>query len=313
MDLHFVPVSEKCAKIYHIIFNVGIRFFMISSIFMLLAISRVRLLAIRKPFQHNSSIVSGKERRRYWLRYLVPITFLSMTLTLPLLLELDCMAKANEDSDSKRMLPSQPQLNLLYATLFSGFLNLVIVGVMPMICLCYLAYQTRLELKNRGRRIRSISACQRNQEAMQEDKTARTLVTIILTFITLHSLRMIWNFVEIYVLLNLNKIDAIKHIDLVRSNWCYVIASLSKLFMVINSTVNVIIYLYSNVQKISGICLANEAKPIRHSHMKRASTIDTDTTNRDSLVINTEFLTTPAADKDEHWQSKMSNDEVINV
>ena len=75
--------------------------------------------------------------------------------------------------------------------------------------------------------------------------------------------------------------------------------------MVINSTGNVIIYLYSNVQKMSDICLAIKAKPISHIYTKRKS--------GDSLVITIEPLTTPAPDKEENCQSKISNDEVINV
>ena len=58
MDRHFIPVPEKYTKIYHTILNSGIRCSMISSTFMLVAVARVRLFAIKKPFQHNSGMDS---------------------------------------------------------------------------------------------------------------------------------------------------------------------------------------------------------------------------------------------------------------
>ena len=56
---------------------------------------------------------------------------------------------------------------------------------------------------------------------------------------------------------------------------------------------------------MSDICLAIKAKPISHIYTKSKS--------GDSLVITIEPLTTPAPDKEENCQSKISNDEVINV
>ena len=82
-------ILRRYFKSYLITVNSGIRSSMIYSILMLVAISRVRLCAIRKPFQHNNVILSWKERRNYWLRYCIPIVISSLILTSPLLLEIE--------------------------------------------------------------------------------------------------------------------------------------------------------------------------------------------------------------------------------
>ena len=253
IDRHFLSVPTKYVKTYHTLLNSGIRFSMIASIFSLVAIARIRLSAIRKPFLHNSSLLSGKERRIYWFQYFFPIVLLSIALTLPLLLGVENMAHTNENADPMTT-SSSPRLTQIISTLYVGVLNLGLVGMMPMICLVYLAYQIRIELKKRNKRFAMLRAHQAGQGIVIKDKSTRTLLIIIIAFIALHSFRMIWICGEIYLLLNPNnKNDGIDqgHLPI----WCYVIASLSELFMAINSTVNVIIYVHSNEDKMLKNCL----------------------------------------------------------
>ena len=117
---------------------------------MLVAISRVRLNAIRQPFQHNNALLSWKERRNYWLRYCIPIVLSSLILTSPVLLEFEDAPLETDDEDLV-VIPSNLRLHPLYSVLYVGVLNLGILGLIPMICLVYLAHHIRMELKRSSR------------------------------------------------------------------------------------------------------------------------------------------------------------------
>ena len=205
MERHFISVSSSHIKTYNMVVNAGLRFSMISSVFMLIAIARVRLSAIKKPFQHNSDIVSWKERRNYWLRCLIPIISTSLVLTLPVYFEVDVFA--HEEKNIERIQnQSSLRLNPLYSTVYAGFLNFGLSWLMPITYLVYLAYQIKFELKWRNVRLRSYRAHQMDSVIEQENKTSNTLVTIIITLIALHAFRIFWIFSEIYILLSSNVI-----------------------------------------------------------------------------------------------------------
>ena len=59
---YILPVSKKYLAIYHVSIHSVIRCSAISSIFMVMVMSHARLWAIRKPFFHNSNILSWQER-----------------------------------------------------------------------------------------------------------------------------------------------------------------------------------------------------------------------------------------------------------
>ena len=138
-ELWMFTIPRRYFKSYLITVNSGIRSSMISSIFMLVAISRVRLCAIRKPFQHNNAILSWKERRNYWLRYCIPIVISSLILTSPLLLEIENTNVKKNDTNLV-VAPTNLRLHPIYSVLYVGVLNLGILGVMPIACLHGLSY-----------------------------------------------------------------------------------------------------------------------------------------------------------------------------
>ena len=114
--------------------------------------------------------------------------------------------------------------------------------MIPVVGLFYLTYQIRVELKKRDERLIKYAANHVTPPITHKGKATGGLVIIIIAFITLHSFRIIWVFGEVYLLLNPNKNDSVSQPVATLPSWCYIIASLSELFMVINSTVNVIIY-----------------------------------------------------------------------
>ena len=253
LKLWMVTIPKRYFKSYLITVNAGIRFSMISSIFMLVAISRVRLCAIRRPFQHSNAILSWKERRNYWLRYCIPIVISSLILTSPLLLEIEDTGLQTNDTNLV-VTPTNLRLHPTYSVLYVGVLNLGILGLIPIACLVYLAYHIRMELeRSRQRRERLGSVPQLNQVGSNrtessEDRVTRGLVAVILAFIGFHTFRVLVTVGEMYVLLDPDKENSILQNGGGVPVWLEISLYLSELLMVTNASVNVAIYLkpYSN-------------------------------------------------------------------
>ena len=246
-------IPRKYSKA-HLIFTYSVmRSSLISSIFMLVAIARVRLCAIRKPFQHNNTILSWRDRRNFWLRYCIPIVISSMVLTSPLLYEIDD-TPTNSNKVDPLVTPTSLRLHPIYSLLYIGVLNLGILGLIPIAYLIYLAYQIHMELKQNRRQRDRLGSYQSNQdpniEEISEIKTTRGLVTIILVFVACHAFRILITVGELCILLDPNKDDAILQRGGGVPIWFDISLSLNNLLLVINASVNVIIYLKPNLKEV---------------------------------------------------------------
>ena len=246
-----INIGRKHFKTFLIIMTSSIRSSIISSIFMLVAISRVRLNAIRHPFQHNNALLSWKERRNYWLRYCIPIVLSSLILTSPVLLEVEDVPLETDDKDLV-VIPSNLRLHPLYSVLYVGVLNLGILGLIPMVCLVYLDHHIRMELKKSSRHGERLgSQPQLNPLGINEiraskdrvNKVTGGLVGVIRAFIGFHALRILTTIGEMYLLLDPNKENSIIQHGGGIPPWFDISLSLSQLLMVTNASVNVAIYL----------------------------------------------------------------------
>ena len=245
-----VCIGRKHYKAFFTIMNSIMRSSIISSIFMLVAISWVRLCAIRKPFQHNNTILTWKERRNYWLKYCIPIFISSLILTSPVLLEIEDAQSQNSDMDLS-IIPTKLRSHPLYSILYVGVLNLGILGLVPIIILIYLANNIRMELlKTREQRKRLESLGDLNQVGIDQiessnariDGVTRGLVSVIIAFVGFHMLRILTTIAELYLILNRNKETRI-FLGGGLPEWFDISISMSELLVVTNASVNVIIYL----------------------------------------------------------------------
>ena len=86
-----------------------------------------------------------------------------------------------------------------------------------------------------------------HKRIQQENQISKTLVSIVIIFIIVHFLRIIATFGELWmILLNLNKDNSKLHMGHGVPMWFEIIAAVSDLLLVINSSVNVIIYMHQN-------------------------------------------------------------------
>ena len=247
----FIP--RKYFKAYLIFIYSVMRSSLISSIFMLVAIARVRLCAIRKPFQYSNAILSWRERRNFWLRYCIPIVISSMVLTSPLLCEID-NTPANSNKAGPLVTPTSLRLHPIYSLLYIGVLNLGILGLIPIVYLMYLGYQIQMELKQRRRQREILGRYHSNQDSNIEEtsevNTTRGLIAIILVFVAFHGFRILIAVGELCILLDPNKDDAILQGGGGVSIWFDISLSLNNLLLVINASVNVVIYLKPNSKEV---------------------------------------------------------------
>ena len=251
---------------------------------MLVAISRVRLNAMRKPFQHNNALLSWKERRNYWLRYCIPIVLSSLILTSPVLLEVEDAPLETDDEDLV-VIPSNLRLHPLYSVLYVGVLNLGILGLIPMVSLVYLAHHIRMELKRssiHGERLGSqpkLNQLGINEIRASKDRVNKVtggLVGVIRAFIVFHAFRVLTTIGEMYLLLDPKKEDSIIQHGGGIPPWFDISISLGQLLMVTNASVNVAIYLrpYININKHLETSLARATNHSRRRAILRQKTAE---------------------------------------
>ena len=260
----FIP--REYFKVYLIFVNSFMRSSLICSIFMLVAIARVRLCAIRKPFQHNNAILSWKDRRNFWLRYTIPIFISSLILTLPLFFEIaDTPLETDEAKDIVK--PTNLRLHPIYSLLYVGVLNLGILGLIPIGYLIHHLYQIQMELKKSREQRQTLLNLQSIQVSASEEfgdrhqpnptneesielKTTRGLVAIIIVFIAFHAFRILMTISELCILLDPRKEKGTLQGGGGVPIWFSISISLNNILMVVNASVNVVIYLKPNSREV---------------------------------------------------------------
>ena len=272
VECWFSLIPKKYFKVYLIIIHSVMRSSLISSIFMLMAIARVRLCAIQKPFQHNNAILSWRDRRSFWLRYCVPIVISSLILTSPLIFEIDDN-KSDTDQADTLVTPTSMRLHPIYSLLYIGVLNLGILGLVPIAYLIYMAYQIQTELKQSRERRERLGSCQSSQlptlEQTHELNTTAGLVGIIMGFIAFHAFRILITVAELCILLDPNKENSVLQGGGGVPIWFNISLSLNNLLLVIHATVNVVIYLKPNSKEVLRSLIPTRKGPANRNKLKQ--------------------------------------------
>ena len=243
--LIFIPV-----KAYSIIVGYGARFSMISSILLLVTISRARLCAIRNPLQHNP--LSWKGRRNYCFRSCIPIIIISMILTVPFCLEIG--DEMSETSEPDLVVPkTYIQLHPFLRLLNMGILNLGALGLIPMAYFAYLIHHVRRELKKHKEQRETLGSRRSENddyEESNEDKNTKGLLGILISSMILHALRVLIAFGEFDLLLFYYSVNSTLGNRRKESPWITFSLPISDLLLVINASINVIIYLKPNSKEL---------------------------------------------------------------
>ena len=301
IEHYILPVSKKYLAIYHVFIHSVIRCSAISSIFMVMVMSHARLWAIRKPFFHNSNILSWQERRNIWAKYCIPVFIISAVLTLPVFFEFENSTETNS------ITPSSLRLNPYYAIINSGVLKFGILGLLPASYLGYIAFQIRRELRESEKRIyafrhqstahislknlrvrvyktesQSLASPRTNHKrpkvnrSISQIKSLRMMYKNMLVFVALHAFRITTNIGEVYILLGLNNDNEALKMGHGIPAWIGITAKLGELCMVLHSSLGAIIYLNMEYTTIFGSCSQHNSKCLSIYSIKRHPAVPLD-------------------------------------
>ena len=240
---HIEFTFSKYFEAYQTIVTSGIMCFIMSSNFMLAALSHSRLCAIRKPFKYNSGILPWKERNKIWGKYCSAVFMSSIILTLPIVLQFEFSIE--DDTKTNQVIePSSMRLNIIYSILYIGVLNLAILGIIPTL-LIFLANRIRNELQKNSEFRAHFSAQQdHHKRSLKEIKTSKPLIIGIILFVTVHTIRIATTFAEFWTLSNSNKDEEGLNSSYGVPSWISIIASMSELCLVTYSSIRVVIHLH---------------------------------------------------------------------
>ena len=249
LALWLISIPRAYFKAYMIIVVYVLRYSMIASILMLVTISRARLCAIKKPLQHNP--LSWQGRRNYCFRYWIRVIISSMVLTIPFYYEIG-YEQWETDDPNLAFTATNSRLHPVFLLLYIGFLNLGILGLIPLVYLANLNHHIRRELKKekeQDERLGSRRSDSSNNEESNEDRNTRGLLGVIVSFIVFHSFRVMIAIGEIDLLLFYNNTTDFQNGSSVPT-WLAICLSINDLLLVINASINAVIYLKPNLTEL---------------------------------------------------------------
>ena len=239
---HFISFTSPLSSMYYILTNSGERFTYITSVLMLVALTHSRYQAATSPHDYRDITLFWSKRRNQLLKYLLPTFLVATSFTIPIIWEIDNEIVFSSEDVTVQVIPSKMRLNTYYHMFLIGILNLVLLGMYPFISFLYYGYHILNTLNQQMTFTESPP-----QQRRRSNKASKTLFAMIFTFITLHSLRIATNIGEIIILFAKNKTSDhnLQH-ERGIPNWLEIIATLGEICMVVNASVNYVIYHYLN-------------------------------------------------------------------
>ena len=217
----------------HLIYPVN-SIVMTGSIYMTMAIALERYLAVHQPMfrvpNQFSAITNDSSLRRKQLRqYVVPITLFSVIFNIPKYFESYLVFEENEVNIEV----ADFRMSYWYVTWYQNWARLVLLGVFPFLATSCFNFHIYLLLSKK----RSIPPDTRRKK---EENFFGVLLMIIVTFLVCNALRIFLNMHEIFVIdqIQLCKCSELGGFPV----WVLILGFISPVFLVFNSSVNLIIY-----------------------------------------------------------------------
>ena len=232
VNTHLISSSNPPKATSYILTNSGERFTYIASVLMLIALTHSRYQAATSPHEYRQIKLLWSKRRNQLLKYIFPTMFFASLFTIPVIFEIDTEEVFSVEGQITEVVPSKLRLNLYYSIFLKGGLNLGILGVLPFCSFLYFTYHI----------VKSL-----NQRSIDNHKASKTLIFMIVSFLLLHSFRIVTNIGEVILLFEKNKISVydLQH-DRGIPEWLEITAILGNICMVMNASVNYLIYHFLN-------------------------------------------------------------------
>ena len=252
VDSFYLAIPAAYLHTFMTIANSGIRFSMTCSVLYLVAIAHARLAVTRRPVQNQTRNLSVNKTRSIFLKYSIPIIFVSTLMTSPLYWETE------EDfsqllGGTTIIVPTAFRTSAIYSIFYTGFLNLGILGIFPLISLSYFNFHIIKELRTNRERLAKLHIhilINGKARDAEQKMLSQSLIFTIFIFIFLHAILHIFNVIaELMIITIQNKeVMGVKNFY-VFPTFYYFTCSISEFFMIVYATVNVMLYLYPHLSK----------------------------------------------------------------
>ena len=246
LHTHFIHFTSSPTITYYIITNSGERFTYISSVLTLIALAHSRYRVVTNPYEGRRIHLSWSKKRKQLLKYFVPIIFFATCFTIPVIFEIDTVTVTSCEGNIDLVVPSQTRLNIYYSIFLIGGINIIFLGLFTFCILIYFTYYILKSLKQRLIFLQS-TPTESFTGHCNNRKASKTLFLMVFTFLLLHALRFVTNVGEFIVLLGKNKTsDTILQFGGGIPRWLEIVMILGNICMVINASINYLIYLFLN-------------------------------------------------------------------
>ena len=271
----------------------GWRLSYILSVLMLVALAHSRYKAVTNPYEGRKIRLYWSVRRKQLLTYLLPAIFLAACFTVPSIFEIFEFHYMNSKSSTtsqnvQTFFSSSNWYNNWYYQIFFNVIlkNFILLGLFPFVSLLYFTYCIRKALNKRytfadyakyhddctERRPcnnpNEMNAVRPgndiNMIRYKNNKASKTLFLLIFIFLLLHSLRFCVSVGAIIIELRQNNISD----DRGTPYWLQVVMRLSVMCMVINASINFLVYMWLNSSKVTStvsfckpLCLKSQSSP----------------------------------------------------
>ena len=199
---------------------------MMGSIYMTMAVGMERYIAVYQPMEYSRVANDASAHTKRLLTYVLPITLFSVFFNIPKFLDSQVVYKDNE----VYMEVTDLRMSTPYVTWDHNWARLMVLGVFPLIVICYLNYKIYVVISKR-RKI---------HRRKQDDNLSVVLMIIIISFTICNILR---------VVLNMHEITVIEEIHICRNSnlggfplWIIILGFISPILLVIHSSANLLIY-----------------------------------------------------------------------
>ena len=149
LHTHFVSFTRHPSVAYYILTNSGERLTYILSVLMLVGLAHSRYQAVTNPYKGRKIRLYWSVRRKQLLKYLLPAIFFAVCFTVPTVFEIDSETFTKSGNVTSFVIPSKMRLNWYYSIFFIGSLNIVFLGMFPLVSLLYFTYYILSALNQR--------------------------------------------------------------------------------------------------------------------------------------------------------------------
>nr|XP_040563744.1 G-protein coupled receptor daf-37-like [Lepeophtheirus salmonis] len=240
-----------------LLFYPGRMIMMTTSVFMTIAIAMERYVAVHYPLDYNQAMNDERASLIRLLKYVVPVALFSVIFNIPKFLELHITYSSNSSAPQLEATPLRLDAN--YAIYYNNWTRLLILGIVPFVALVFFNTKIYNDIQVR-RRHRCPKFVKRNSDTIEnppkgictssppnanrrkhEDNLATVFLGIVGVFLICHIPRIVLSLHETVVIHDILQCDQMNAGNYM-PYWVYILTYISHLLLVVNSSVNSIIY-----------------------------------------------------------------------